>query len=125
MFWGKTTRDIGKRGERIAADYLKKHGYKIHAQNVPSAHGEIDIIAENRDFLVFVEVKARKDSPENFEAYGLPSEAVNKKKQQHILYTARIYLEKHPTEKEIRLDVIEVYLGEGARVRHIEDAFHL
>lgn len=125
MFWGNTAKDIGKRGEKIAAAYLKKQGYKIHAKNVFSAHGEIDIIAENKDFLVFVEVKARKDSPENFEVYGCPCEAVNKKKQQHILYTARIYLEKHPTDKEIRMDVIEVYLGESARIEHIENAFHL
>lgn len=123
MLWGKTTKDIGRRGEKIAADYLKKHGYKIKAKNVFSAHGEIDIIAENKDFLVFVEVKARKDCPEYFEKFGLPGEAVNKLKQQHIIYTARIYFEKHPTEKEIRFDVIEVYLGDSAEVRHIENAF--
>ena len=123
MFWGKTTRDIGMRGEKIAAQYLKKNGYKIRAKNFLSAHGEIDIVAENKDFLVIVEVKARKDSLKNFDAYGLPSEAVTKKKQQHILYTARLYLDKNPTEKEIRFDVIEVYLGEKATVHHIEAAF--
>lgn len=123
MFWGKTTKDIGAKGEKIAAEYLKKQGYKIVAKNVHSAHGEIDIIAEDRDFLVFAEVKARRDDPKRFADYGLPCEAVNKTKQQHILYTARVYLETHPTEKEIRFDVLEVYLGESARVNHIEDAF--
>ncbi len=123
MLWGKTSRDIGMRGEKIAAKYLKKNGYKIRAKNVLSAHGEIDIVAENKDFLVIVEVKARKDSAKNFAVYGLPCEAVTKKKQQHILHTARLYLEKHPTKKEIRFDVIEVYLGEKARVHHIEAAF--
>ncbi len=123
MLFGKTTRDIGRYGEKIAARYLKKHGYRIRAKNFLSAHGEIDIVAENKEFLTIVEVKARKDSPENFANYGLPSEAVTKKKQQHILYTARLYLAKHPTEKAIRFDVIEVYLGKPVRVNHIEDAF--
>lgn len=123
MLWGKTTRDIGRRGETIAAKHLRKNGYRIRAKNFFSAHGEIDIVAENKEFLVIVEVKARKDSPENFAAYGLPSEAVTKKKQQHILYTTRLYLEKYPTDKAIRFDVIEVYLGKKARVHHIEAAF--
>lgn len=123
MLFGKTTRDIGRYGEKVAARYLKKHGYRIRAKNFLSKHGEIDIVAENKEFLAIVEVKARKDSPENFALYGLPSEAVTKKKQQHILYTARLYLEKHPTKKAIRFDVIEVYLGETATVRHIEAAF--
>lgn len=123
MLFGKTTRDIGAYGEKIAAKHLKKCGYKIRAMNVSSAHGEIDIIAENKEFLVFVEVKARKDVAENFEKYGSPAEAVNKKKQEHILYTARIYLEKHPTKKAIRFDVIEVFLSEDTHVHHIEDAF--
>lgn len=123
MLFGKTTRDIGRYGEKVAARHLKKNGYKIRAKNFLSAHGEIDIVAENKEFLVIVEVKARKDSPEYFATYGLPSEAVTKKKQQHILYTARLYLEKHPTEKAIRFDVIEIYLGKPVRVRHIEAAF--
>ncbi len=125
MFWGKTTKDIGANGETIAAKYLKKHGYKIVAKNVHSAHGEIDIIAENRDTLIFAEVKARRNDPKRFAEYGLPCEAVNKTKQQHILYTARVYLEKHPTDKIVRFDVLEIYLGETARVHHIEDAFCL
>lgn len=125
MFWGKTTKDIGAKGEKIAADYLKKQGYKIVAKNVRSAHGEIDIIAENHNNFVFAEVKARRDDPQRFADYGFPCEAVNKTKQQHILFTARMYLEKHPTDKAIRFDVLEVYLGESARVHHIEDAFGL
>lgn len=125
MLWGKTTKDIGTEGENIAAKYLRKKGYKILAKNVRSAHGEIDIIAENKEFLIFVEVKTRQDNPEHFANYGLPCEAVNKSKQQHILYTANIYLQIHPSEKAIRLDVMEVYLGRRVRVNHIEDAFSL
>ncbi len=125
MFRGKTPKDIGVMGEKIAASFLKKQGYRILAQNVRSKHGEIDIIAENKNFLIFAEVKARRDDPERFANYGLPCEAVNKNKQQHILYTARVYLASHPVDKEIRFDVIEVYLGKRARVHHIEDAFCL
>lgn len=125
MFWGKTAKDIGTKGESIAANYLKKHGYRVIAKNFRSAHGEIDIIAESKNFLVFAEVKSRRDDPKRFSDYGLPCEAVNKTKQQHILYTARVYLETHPTDKAMRFDVLEVYLGEHARVNHIEDAFCL
>ena len=123
MFERLTTKNIGDRGEALAARELKKHGYRILAKNFRSAHGEIDIIAEDRDVLVFVEVKTRKDCAGNFDAYGLPCEAVNADKQRHILYTARVFLTQHPTDKYIRFDVIEVYLGKDVRINHIESAF--
>lgn len=125
MFFGKTTKEIGDKGEKAAAKMLKKKGYKIVSQNFSSAHGEIDIIAESKDFLVFVEVKTRQDSEINFENYGLPGEAVNKKKQQHIIYTANIFLNTYHTDKAMRFDVIEVFLSNKLRINHIEDAFHL
>ena len=125
MFFGKNTKEIGSKGEKIAASYLKKQGYKIVKKNYSSAHGEIDIIVQNKDFLVFVEVKARKDSDENFKNYGFPCEAVTKTKQKHIIFTARCYLQRYPTEKAMRFDIIEVYLGKKPKVNHIEDAFCL
>ncbi len=124
-FFGKTTKDIGANGEKIAAKHLKKQGYKIVAKNFRSSHGEIDIIAKDKDFLVFVEVKSRKNCEENFKNYGLPAEAVNKTKQQHIIFTAQIFLQRHPTDKALRFDVIEVYLGDEIKINHIEDAFVL
>ena len=120
-----TTKSIGDKGERIAAKLLKKQGYKIVAKNFRCAHGEIDLIAENKEFLVFVEVKTRTESEENFKNYGLPRDAVTKKKQQHIIYTANIYLDKHPTDKSKRFDVIEVYLGKSPYAISISDAFTL
>ena len=120
-----TTKIIGDFGERVAARYLKKQGYKILERNYKTAHGEIDIICQNRDHLVFVEVKSRKDDPKNFLEYGLPRTAVTRKKQSHILYSARTYIERFGTDKELRFDVIEVYLGLKPRVHHIKDAFHL
>ncbi|MBE6679702.1 MAG: YraN family protein [Ruminococcaceae bacterium] len=125
MFFGNTSRDIGRKGEKLAADYLKKHGYKIVAKNFSSAHGEIDLVVTNKDFLVFVEVKSRKDNEENFKNYGFPAEAVNKTKQRHIIFTANVFLQKHPTDKALRFDVVEVYLGKEIRINHIEDAFVL
>lgn len=118
-----TSKRIGDRGEAIAARYLKKKGYKIIAKNFHSDHGEIDLIAEDSQARIFAEVKTRKNCAENFARYGLPCEAVNAEKQRHILYTARIFLVQHPTEKCIRFDVLEVYLGKDTHVNHIEDAF--
>ena len=125
MLFGKSTKEIGAFGEKTAASFLKKCGYKIVKMNFSSAHGEIDIIAQNKEFLVFVEVKSRKNSEENFRNYGFPAEAVTKEKQKHIIFTARCYLQRHPTDKAIRFDVIEVYLGEKTDINHIEDAFRL
>ena len=121
MLFKKSTREIGADGEKIAARFLKKNGYKIKKMNFLSSHGEIDIIAENKYFLVFVEVKSRKDSAENFLNFGLPCEAVDKAKQKHIIYTARCYLQRFPTKKEMRFDVIEVYLGDEIKINHISD----
>mgnify|MGYP000023703035 FL=1 len=121
-----TAKRIGDCGEAVAARYLKTHGYKIVAKNFRSAHGEVDLVAESGDALVFVEVKTRKDCAARFDDYGLPCEAVNAEKQRHILYTARIFLEKHPTDKYIRFDVVEIYRsedGKSTRVNHIESAF--
>ena len=123
MLFKKSTREIGAYGEKIAAKFLKKKGYKIKKMNFISAHGEIDIIAENKECLAFVEVKSRKDSEENFLNFGFPRDAVNKTKQKHIIYTARYYLQRFPTKKEVRFDVIEVYLGDEIKINHIEDAF--
>lgn len=121
----ESSRSVGAKGERIAEKFLKKNGYKVLKKNFLSAHGEIDLIVQNKEFLVFVEVKSRKDSEYNFTNYGLPCEAVNKTKQKHIIYTARHYLQRYPTDKAMRFDVIEVYLGESPRVNHIESAFSL
>lgn len=125
MLFGKNSREIGAKGEKAAAKFLKKSGYKIKKVNYFSAHGEIDIIAENKEYLVFVEVKSRKDSEENFINYGYPAEAVDKNKQKHIIYTARCYLQRYPIDKAMRFDIIEVYLGESMRINHIENAFTL
>lgn len=113
----------GAWGEALAADYLRKKHYKIEAAHYYSRYGEIDLIARNRQFLVFVEVKLRKSA--NF---ARAREYVNRPKQDKIRTTASIYLAEHPTALQPRFDVIEIYAPEGMEtahpeILHMEDAF--
>ncbi|MEG0292491.1 MAG: YraN family protein [Anaerovoracaceae bacterium] len=103
---------IGDFGEKIAKEYLLASGYEILEQNFTCRLGEIDIIAQKGDQLVFGEVKTRTS-----DVYGLPREAVGKNKISHIKKTAALYLlSNNINNKEIRYDVFEVYCNqiEGA-----------
>ncbi len=102
-------------GERIAAKYLKKQGYRILAQNYKAKMGEIDIIAIDKEILVFAEVKQRASAD-----FGAPREYVTKEKQRKIKNTAQFYLMKHKHEGNVRFDVVEVL---GKDVTHIKNAF--
>ena len=98
-------RELGAWGEKKAAGYLRLHGYKIIEMNCRFRQGEIDIIAKDKDEYVFIEVKTRQ----NFN-YGIPSEAVDERKQKHIWNATQYYIYSHNLEnKYIRIDVIEVY----------------
>ena len=110
-------------GEALAAEYLRKKHYKILASGFSCKFGEIDLIAENRKYLVFVEVKLRKKAD-----FAMAREFVNRAKQDRIRMTASIYLSKWPTELQPRFDVIEIYAPEGTEtvhpeITHMEDAF--
>lgn len=114
---------LGHWGESVAAEYLRKKRYTLVAANYRCRAGEIDLIAENRQFLVFVEVKLRKSAD-----FARAMEYVDLKKQNRIKQTALLYLSQHETEKCARFDVIEVYAPDGIRtakpkIRHLEDAF--
>lgn len=112
-------RDIGKKGEKIAIDYLKQQDYKIITQNYNSKVGEIDIIAQEKETLVFIEVKYRSNIN-----YGLPSEAINYRKIQHICRTAQWYLNQHKWDKDVRFDVIEIIEQNGLyKIELIRNAF--
>ena len=120
---------IGNLGENLACRYLKKNGYRIIERNYVMENHEIDIIAEDRDTVVFVEVKARtidNISPKE----PRPACAVNKKKQQSIITAARIYLAMKRPKKKVRFDVIEVYLinknGKKslAELKHLKNTFN-
>lgn len=114
---------LGAWGEALAAEYLRKKHYKIIAAGYRSRFGEIDLITENRQFLVFVEVKLRKSAD-----YALAREYVDKRKQDKIRTTASLYLSKYPTQLPARFDVIEIYAPDGTstarpEINHLEDAF--
>ena len=111
---------VGRRGEHAAADYLKKKKYRIVGVNYSCRYGEIDIIAENREYLVFAEVKTRKNAE-----FAQAKEFVTAAKQQRMIATAQLWLQNNPTDKQPRFDVIEVYGTDGAieKINHIENAF--
>lgn len=115
---------LGNTGEEAAAEYLKKNGYKIIGRNYRNKIGEIDIICENKEYLIFVEVKTRSS-----DKFGTPASAVDKRKQNKIIKVTQYYLMEHETDKSIRFDVIEVYAEPGSgkinKIEHIKDAFWL
>lgn len=113
----------GKSGEYYVAKYLRKKRYKVIATNMRNKYSEIDIIAENKEYIVFVEVKTRS-SKGNIK----PADAVNFYKQQKILKAAKYYITyTHKTTKQPRFDVAEVYLnpqkGKPESINYIENAF--
>ena len=118
-----TVKISGHWGEALAADYLRARRYEIVDCNYHSRFGEIDLIAKNRRYIAFVEVKARRD-----DAYAQAREFVTTRKQERIRASAEIWLENHPTELQPRFDVIEIYAPEGMdtkrpRIIHLENAF--
>lgn len=123
----KNTTSIGRFGENAACEYLKNQKYKILEQNYFASHNEIDIIAENKQYIIFVEVKTRSCSSRLDLNYGSPAAAVTYSKQKRTLAAAQAYLLEHRTRKAPRLDVIEVYLNKEdntvIKINHIEDAF--
>ncbi len=111
---------IGNKGESAAALYLRLHGYKIIERNFSCRFGEVDIIAQKGDILVFVEVKTRKKGSLVDGAY-----AVDYYKQQRIIKTAKYYLSKQSDEYNVRFDVILVESGVVLKIKHIESAFEV
>lgn len=114
---------IGAWGETLAAEYLRKKKYRMLAAGYRCRFGEIDLIAANRKYLVFVEVKTRKDGD-----FALAREFVDLRKQARIRSTAEMYLSQNPTHLQPRFDVIEVYAPQGMEtknpvINHLEGAF--
>jgi putative endonuclease len=119
---------IGVRGERLAARYLRRHGYRILARNVHCGKNELDLVARNRQYIVFAEVKTRSFDTLAQALEHPPALAVDTAKRQRTLAAAREYLRVHPTARCPRMDVIEVCLdrqkrAKVLRIHHIEGAF--
>lgn len=111
---------LGRSGEEIAARYLLQKGYSILERNWRSGRTEIDIIAENSRFIVFVEVKTRSA---DYQVH--PAEAVNVPKQRTIINAASNYLNSKGLEKEARFDIITIIISsEGQETDHIENAYY-
>ena len=113
----------GAWGEAIAAEYLRKKNYRIIARGYRCRFGEIDLIAQNRKYLVFVEVKLRKS-----DRFALAREYVDSRKQEKLRTTASLYLSENTTSLQPRFDIIEIYAPEGVltaspKIHHMEDAF--
>ena len=110
-------REIGWSKEAIAGEYLEQKGYHIIEKNYCIRGGEIDLIAEDEQYLVFVEVKYRKN-----DFYGDPLYAITKKKQYLLSRCAATFLKKRevPTDFPVRFDVITIV---GESITHIENAF--
>ena len=111
------SQEIGKTGEEIAKKYLLENNYKIVAKNFRCKFGEIDIIAYDKEELVFIEVKTRTS-----DLYGTPASAVNKTKIKHMTDAARVFLRLNKFNKyEIRFDVIEIFIKDGkCKINHIK-----
>jgi len=113
----------GAWGEMLAAEYLRRKRYEIVACNYRCRFGEIDLIARNRRYVVFVEVKLRKS-----DRFAEAREYVTAAKQDRLRTTAAIWLQEHNTQLQPRFDVIEIYAPDGVdtmnpQIVHWEDAF--
>jgi len=108
---------VGKNDEELAQKYLLKQGYKILEANKRfSRYCEIDIIALDKDTLVFCEVKTRKTT-----ICGSPFEAITKTKYQNIKKGVYFYLQENPQYKKFRIDAISIVLKPKLEIRHLKN----
>jgi len=112
--------DLGKKGEILAAEFLKKKDFKIIENNWHFSHKEVDIIAQKDDLLIIVEVKTRST-----DYFGEPYEAVNHRKQQFLIEAANGYLEEKDLNMEVRFDIVSIILKKNReeKITHIPNAF--
>ncbi len=111
---------LGQKGEAAAAGFLEGKGYKIRHRNWKSGKNELDIVAENKDFVVFVEVKTRTD-----DFLLEPSAAVTREKQKSMMFAADGYIKRFSIDKESRFDIVSVVSKDGKfEIDHLEGAFY-
>ena len=123
MIGGKEAGRLGRGGEALVAKDLRKRGWRLVTSGFRCRMGEIDLIAQNEEFLIFVEVKLRKN-----DQFGQAAAFVDYHKQRKLRAAAEYYLLKNPTELQPRFDVAEVYAPQGSDtkspvIRYIENAF--
>jgi len=118
---GQRKTALGRKGEDLAAAFLQRQGYGILARNYRRRYGEIDIVAEEGDTLVFVEVKTRKSN-----RFGSAWEAVTRAKQRQISLVALDYITRHRLQKRnVRFDVVAVSLADPGKpvIELLRDGF--
>jgi putative endonuclease len=109
-------RDLGILGEKTAKDFLKKKGYRIRELNFRCRHGEVDIVAEKKDILVFIEVRTKKSTE-----FGSPEESITSAKKEKIITTALYYLNSHPNlSLSWRIDFVAVEFDQKGNLERIE-----
>ena len=113
----------GAAGEVLAVRFLRSNGYQVLGGNYRCRYGEIDLVAQNKEYLVFVEVKSREE-----DAYFRPSAAVTADKQRRIIKTALHFIARYPNTRQMRFDVIEIITAKGEpmkalEINHIQDAY--
>jgi putative endonuclease len=118
---GRTNRDTGKLGEKIAEKFLTSRGYRILDRNFSTPFGEIDLVARQAGFTVFFEVKTRLS-----ERFGSPLLAITGEKKEHIIKNCQYYLKRYGlNDNPCRIDAISINLrgqGELKELRHIKNA---
>lgn len=110
----------GKLWEIIAAEYLRKHRYKLLTANYTCRFGEVDLIVTNKNYICFVEVKQR-----DINSIATPAEFVDCAKQRKIKTAAALFLAQYSTDLQPRFDVVEIYTKDNKinSVKHLENAF--
>jgi putative endonuclease len=111
---------LGRRGEEVASDFLRKKGYKIRDTNWRIGKNELDLIAEEGKILVVVEVKTRRSN-----VIAEPETSVTRDKQRAIIRAANAYVRMKQLNMEVRFDIISIVMTEDQeRINHIPDAFY-
>ncbi len=109
-------KEVGATGEKLARGFLKKKGYRIRETNFRCPEGEIDIVAERKGYLVFVEVRTKSGS-----SFGSPEESVTAAKKEKLIATALSYLDSHrDLPDNWRIDFVGVELDENGKATRIE-----
>jgi len=108
--------EIGKLGEKLAVEFLRKRGYRIRETNFRCREGEIDIVAQQMDFLVFVEVRTKSDL-----GFGSPEESITQSKKERLVSSALSYISTHKNLPPLqRIDVVAIELDQGGKAKRIE-----
>jgi len=117
----KSRINLGKHGENLAADFLEKKGFQIIVRNYRQKTGEVDIIAKDREILVFIEVKTRSSL-----LFGQPFEAVTAPKQKQLNHIALDYMTRNKIKNQAaRFDVISILIEKNKQpeIKHLQNCF--